>query len=81
MSSGNVARWLDTILCNNRCKQYVEVFKRNGYETFDQVCGLEATALLKMGVAQIDCEKIMENVSVLRQTLKGKQNKANVLYV
>jgi hypothetical protein len=69
--SGPVARWLETFVCNNMCKQYVEVFQKFGYNTLNQVCKLNAQQLLKMGVTQTDMEKIMENVSVLRQTLQG----------
>ena len=67
---GPVARWLDTIVSSNMCKQYVEVFKRYGYDTLTDVCKLESHQLAQMGVTNSDNEKIMENVSVLRQTLK-----------
>ncbi len=63
-----MARWLDTVLCNNRTKQYAEVFKQLGCESLNDVFRLDPSLLLKMGVTQLDCEKIMENVSVLRQT-------------
>ena len=76
MSSGPVARWLDTFVCNNRSKQYVEIFKRYGYDTLNDICKLDMTQLIKMGVMQVDCEKIIENVSVLRQTLQAN----NVVY-
>ena len=68
---GPVARWLETIVNTNICKQYVEVFKRYGFETLNDVCKLESHQLTQMGVNNLDNEKIMENVSVLRQTLKG----------
>ena len=68
---GPVARWLDTIVSTNMCKQYVEVFKRYGYATLQDVCKLESHQLAQMGVTNSDNEKIMENVSVLRQTLKA----------
>jgi hypothetical protein len=77
-SGGPVARWLDTILCNARSRQYVEVFKRSGIDTMHEVCKLDMYSLMKMGVSQLDGEKIMENVSVLRQTqnlLQGTLNK------
>jgi hypothetical protein len=68
-ASGPVARWLDIILCNPRSKQYMEVFRRNGIDTLHDVCSkLDVHSLMKMGVIQIDCEKILEQVSVLRQT-------------
>ena len=70
-SQGPVARWLETIVSTNMCKQYVEVFKRYGYDTLSDVCKLESNMLAQMGVTNSDNEKIMENVSVLRQTLKG----------
>ena len=70
-SQGPVARWLETIVSTNICKQYVEVFKRYGYDTLNDVCKLESNQLAQMGVTNSDNEKIMENVSVLRQTLKG----------
>ena len=68
MSTGPVARWLDTFVFNS--KQYAEIFKKFGYETLNEVCKLDPAQLTKMGVNPIDSEKIMENVSVLRQTLQ-----------
>lgn len=62
-----VARWLDTFVC----KQYADIFKKFGYDTLNDVCRLEEHQLIKMGVAQLDIEKIIENVSVLRQTLQA----------
>ena len=79
-TSGPVARWLDTIVSSNMCKQYVEVFKRYGYDTLSDVCKLEAHQLAKMGVTHFDNEKIMEEVSVLRQTLKGRKKMHFLLY-
>jgi hypothetical protein len=74
-TGGPVARWLDTVVCNtNRSKQYVDVFKRYGFDTLHDICKLDVTQLMKMGVMQIDCEKIMENVSVLKQTLQVSSN-------
>ncbi len=74
-SQGPVARWLETIVSTNMCKQYVEVFKRYGYDTLSDVCKLESNMLAQMGVTNSDNEKIMENVSVLRQTLKGTSSR------
>lgn len=74
MSSGPVARWLDTFVLNSNSKQYAEIFKKFGFDTLNEVCKLDTLQLLKMGVTQIDIEKIMENVSVLRQTLQVNLN-------
>ena len=37
MSSGPVARWLETFVCNSSCQQYVEVFQENGYNNLNEV--------------------------------------------
>ncbi|CAF1018849.1 unnamed protein product [Brachionus calyciflorus] len=68
MSTGPVARWLDTFVFNS--KQYAEIFKKFGFDTLNEVCKLDHVQLSKMGVNPIDSEKIMENVAVLRQTLQ-----------
>lgn len=68
MGPGPIARWLDTFLSN---RHYADLFKRNGFETLNDVCKLDTNQLLTMGVSQLDSEKIMENVSVLRQTIQG----------
>ncbi len=69
--SGPVARWLETFVCTSMCKQYVDVFQEFGYKNLNDVCNLNAQQLLKMGVTRMDTEKIMENVSVLKQTMQA----------
>lgn len=71
MSGGPIARWLETFVCNNMCKTYVETFKTYGYDTLNDICKLNGQQLLKMGVTKMDTEKILENVSVLRQTIQA----------
>jgi hypothetical protein len=61
-----VSRWLDTFVC----KQYADTFRKFGYEKLNDVCRLDKLQLMKMGVAQMDIDKIIENVSVLQQTLQ-----------
>ena len=46
MSLGPVARWLDTFVCNNMSKRYVEVFKKHGYETLNEVTKKKANCNL-----------------------------------
>jgi ribosomal protein L1 len=53
----------------------VEIFQKYGYDTLNEVCKLNAPQLMKMGVNQMDTEKILENVGVLRQTLQSKNEK------
>jgi hypothetical protein len=81
MSSSNVgpvARWLETFVCNNTvCKSYVETFKLCGYDTLADVCKLNAQQLIKMGISQMDTEKILENVSVIRQTMQANNSTNN----
>lgn len=45
-----------------------------------QVCQLQLHQLQGMGVAQEHCEKILENVHVLRQTLIGKRYQLEKVY-
>jgi hypothetical protein len=71
MSSGPIARWLETFVCTNMSKKYVEVFQEFGYNNLNDVCNLNAQQLLKMGVSIPDTEKIIDNVSVLKQTMQG----------
>ena len=71
MSSGPVARWLETFVCTSMCRQYVEVFQEFGYNNLNEICNLNSQQLAKMGVARIDMEKILENVSVLKQTMQA----------
>jgi LytS/YehU family sensor histidine kinase len=71
MSSGPIARWLETFVCTSMSKKYVEVFQEFGYNNLNDVCNLNAQQLLKMGVSIPDTEKIIDNVSVLKQTMQG----------
>ncbi|XP_069124421.1 uncharacterized protein CG5098-like isoform X2 [Argopecten irradians] len=67
---GPVERWLETFMC----KQYADTFEAYGFKTLQSVCQLQHPQLQAMGVAQEHCEKILENVHVLRQTLYGQLN-------
>ncbi|XP_066291798.1 transcription factor 20-like isoform X2 [Branchiostoma lanceolatum] len=69
---GPVERWLDTFMCG----QYAEIFHRFGFETLQSVCQLQLHTLQQMGVKPEDCEKILENVSVLKQTILGYRSTA-----
>jgi hypothetical protein len=80
MSSGPVARWLETFVCTSMCKQYVEVFQEFGYNNLNEICNLSSQQLLKMGVTRNDMEKIMENVSVLKQTMQATTTNFNQGY-
>lgn len=68
MSTGPVARWLDTFVYNS--KQYAEIFKKFGIDNLNEVCKLDPIQLTNMGINSIDSDKIMENIFVLRQTLQ-----------
>ncbi|XP_002742414.1 uncharacterized protein LOC100378749 [Saccoglossus kowalevskii] len=68
--SGPVERWLETFMC----KQYAETFEKCGYKTLSSVCQLDRHTLRSMGVLEEHCDNIIENVSVLRQTIVGKAN-------
>ncbi|XP_013402817.1 uncharacterized protein LOC106168333 [Lingula anatina] len=63
--SGPVERWLETFMC----KQYAPAFEAYGYRTLESVCQLSLSQLQSIGVTPDHCDKILENVSVLRQTL------------
>ncbi|KAL3876777.1 hypothetical protein ACJMK2_034573 [Sinanodonta woodiana] len=67
---GPVERWLETFMC----KHYADRFEAFGFKTLQSVCQLQLPQLQAMGVAQEHCEKILENVHVLRQTLIGAMN-------
>ena len=67
MSSDPVARWLGTF----ECRQYAERFHKYGFDTLNEVCKLSRDHLMSMGVMPMDMEKILENVSILKQTLQG----------
>lgn len=56
------------------CKQYAYLFEEYGFKTLQQVCQLQPTALRTMGIPLDHCDKILENVSVLRQSLVGSLN-------
>uniref|UniRef100_T1J1V0 SAM domain-containing protein n=1 Tax=Strigamia maritima TaxID=126957 RepID=T1J1V0_STRMM len=62
---GPVERWLETFMC----KQYAYVFEEYGFKTLQQVCQLQSSTLHSMGIPPDHCDKIVENVSVLRQSL------------
>ncbi len=42
-----------------------------------KICNLNAQQLLKMGVSLTDTEKIIDNVSVLKQTMQGIKKISN----
>ncbi|KAK2158004.1 hypothetical protein LSH36_179g04069 [Paralvinella palmiformis] len=62
-----VERWLGTFMCT----QYADTFEAHGYKTLQSVCQLDFHQLQSMGVRPEHYEKIMENVSVLRQSYIG----------
>ncbi|RNA04862.1 transcription factor 20-like [Brachionus plicatilis] len=76
MSTGPVARWLDTFVYNS--KQYAEIFKKFGVDNLNEVCKLDPIQLSNMGVNSADSEKIMENIFVLRQTLQVSKMSSTV---
>jgi hypothetical protein len=68
LNGGPVARWLQTFACD----QYAHAFELYGYDTLEKVCQLDMNCIVHMGVTPFDCERICDNVCVLRQTIQGR---------
>ncbi|KAK7484693.1 hypothetical protein BaRGS_00024101, partial [Batillaria attramentaria] len=67
-----VERWLQTFMCT----QYAHIFDAYGYRSLQAVCHLQMPDLLAMGVPRNHCEKILENIHILRQTMFGRIEKS-----
>ncbi len=62
---GPVAHWLQSFACEH----YAHILESYGYDTLQKVCQLNAQYLMHMGVPQLDCERIIQNLSILKSSI------------
>ncbi|CAF3540727.1 unnamed protein product [Rotaria socialis] len=63
----SIAHWLDTFTCS----KYADRFERSGYLNLQSVCHLTAAQLQSLGIANNDIYTIMENIFLLKQSVKS----------
>ncbi|CAF3341339.1 unnamed protein product [Rotaria sp. Silwood1] len=63
----SIAHWLDTFTCS----KYADRFERSGYQNLQSVCSLTPAQLQSLGIANNDIYTIMENVLLLKQSVKS----------
>ncbi|CAF2329046.1 unnamed protein product [Rotaria sp. Silwood2] len=63
----SIAHWLDTFTCS----KYADRFERSGYQNIQSVCHLTTAQLQALGIANNDIYTIMENVLLLKQSVKS----------
>ncbi|CAF0726121.1 unnamed protein product [Adineta ricciae] len=63
----SIAHWLDTFTCS----KYADRFERSGYQNIHSVCRLTIAQLQSLGVANNDIYTIMDNITLLKQSLKS----------